>query len=167
MGRSIPNFLAAIALGCAANQAQPTATESPAMPDRTERNRSLIRDLYDQRINTGRLERLDEIVSESYVGPQGEKGPAGFARTIELLRTGVPDIHFTVEEILADGDGVAIRWSWRGTHTGPLRQFPASHKPVETTGISMYHFDGDKIDRAVVQTDRLGLLQQIGVVPVL
>ena len=128
-------------------------------------NARLIVSLYEECINTGALERLDQLVAPDYVGPQGERGPDGFRQTIRGLRAGIPDIRFTLDELLAEGDAVAVRWTWRGTHSGPLRGFAPSHQPVSSTGISIYHLKQGQIASAAVQTDRLGVLQQIGVLP--
>jgi predicted ester cyclase len=60
---------------------------------------------------------------------------------------------------------VAVRWTWRGTHTGTFRGFAPSQKSVTNDGITLYQLKEDKIVRAALQTDRLGVLQQIGVLP--
>lgn len=130
-----------------------------------ESNKQVIRRLYEECINTGELERLDALVSPDYIGPQGEQGPDGFRDTIRSLQAGVPDIRFTIDELLAEGDGVAVRWTWRGTHTGTLRGLAPSQKHVENPGVAIYRLKQGQIVRAALQTDRLGLLQQIGLVP--
>lgn len=132
------------------------------MTDPTHGNKQVIVSLYEECINTGALERLDQLIAPDYVGPQGEQGPDGFRNTIRGLRAGIPDIRFTLDEVLAEGDGVAVRWTWRGTHSGVLREFAPSHKAVSNGGIALYHLKQGKIVRAALQTDRLGLLQQIG-----
>lgn len=128
-------------------------------------NKQTVRRLYEACINAGALGLLDELVSPDYVGPRGEKGPAGFRDTIEGLRTGVPDIRFTIDELVAEGDAVAVHWTWRGTQTGVLNGLAASGKSLTNPGIALYHLKDGKIVRGTLQTDRLGLLQQIGVVP--
>jgi predicted ester cyclase len=165
MAHTLQRLCAAAAVfGCAAT-AQPPA-RSPDMPAATHQtNKHIIRSLYEDCINTGALERLDELVAPGYVGPQGEAGPDGFRKTIQGLRAGIPDIRFTIDELIAEGDGVAVRWTWRGTHTGPLRCLEPSQKPVTNAGIALYHLNDGKIVRAALQTDRVGFLQQIGVLP--
>lgn len=121
--------------------------------------------IYEEGINGNSPAVFDALVAEDYVGGSGERGPAGFAATIASLRAGVPDIHFTVEGVTGDAKAVAIRWTWKGTHTGTLRGFPASNKAVTNTGIAFYELRDGKVVRSWVQTDRLDLLQQIGVIP--
>jgi len=135
------------------------------MTDSTESNKHAIRSLYEECINTGAFERLNALVAPDYVGPQGERGPEGFASTIRGLRAGIPDIRFTLDELLAEGDGVAVRWTWRGTHSGTLRGFSPSGKLVSNAGIALYHLKNGQVTRAALQTDRLGLLQQMGALP--
>ena len=136
-----------------------------AVTQTAEMNRAVVRRLYEDALSTGRLELLDQLVSEGYEGPAGQKGPAGFAETIRELRQAFPDIRWTVEDLVAEGDRVAVRSTWRGTHKGRFREFPASDKQVTNSGVAIYQFEDGKIVRAWVQTDRLGFLQQLGVVP--
>jgi predicted ester cyclase len=167
MLQKLQRLLAAGALvACAATEQSTPAARTPIMTDSTHTtNKHVIIALYEECINTGALDRLDALVAPDYVGPQGERGPGGFRDTIERLRAGVPDIHFTLDEVLAEGDGVAVRWTWRGTQSGPFREFAPSHKAVTTAGIALYHLRHGKIVSAALQADRLGVLQQIGVLP--
>lgn len=128
-------------------------------------NKQTVRSLYEACINEGALHLLDQLVGADYVGPRGEKGPEGFAGTVRGLRSGVPDIRFTIDELVAEGDAVVVHWTWRGTHTGTLNGFAPSHKHLTNPGLALYHLKEGKIVRGTLQTDRLGLLQQIGVVP--
>jgi steroid delta-isomerase-like uncharacterized protein len=111
------------------------------------------------------LASLDELVGADYVGPQGDKGPAGFRRIMVGLRTAFPDIHYTVDEVVAEGDRVAVRWHWTGTHKGPFRGFAPTGKAVSNSGSGIFRFESGRIASAVLETDRLGFLEQIGVVP--
>lgn len=128
-------------------------------------NEQTVRRIYDVCLNGGRPELLREIVSDDFVGPQGERGAAGFGQTIAGLRAGFPDIRFTIEDVVADGDRVAVRWTWRATHTGTFRAWAPTGKPVTDTGMAFYRLSQGKVVRAWVETDRLAVLQQIGVVP--
>jgi steroid delta-isomerase-like uncharacterized protein len=133
--------------------------------DVTHRNKEAIRKLYEVCVNQGKSDLVPELVAADYVGQSGEKGPSGFGRNLEGLKGGFPDIHFTVEDLVAEGDRVAVRWSWTGTQTGQFREIPPSHKRVSDTGMAFYRMREGKIFRARVETDRLGVLQQLGVAP--
>lgn len=130
-----------------------------------ERNKQLIGKLYEDCINPGKMELLPQLIADDYVDVRGEKGPAAFADTVMSLRQGFPDIRFTVEDLIAEGDRVTVRWKWRGMNTDSFRGFPASQKQVTNDGIVIYRIRDDKIVQAWIQIDRLGVLQEIGAVP--
>lgn len=125
-----------------------------------ESNKQLVRRLYTEYLNPGRLDRLEEIVSPAFRG-----GPAAFAAPVSGLRTAMPDLTYTVEDVVGDGDRVAVRWTLRGTHTGQFRSFAATGKPITNTGFAMFELAGGKIVRSWIETDRLGFLQTIGAIP--
>jgi predicted ester cyclase len=134
-------------------------TESP------DQNKRLVQTIYQDCINAGRLDLLDDLISIKFAGPNGQKGPSGFASGIQELQAGFPDIHFTLEDLVAEEDRVVVRWRWEGNHTGSFRGLPPMQKRVNNTGIVIYQIDHGKVIRAWVETDRLGALQQMGVVP--
>jgi len=149
---------------CSAQSADmPTKSAETASMD-TEKNKQTVRRIYDEYINQTRRELLPELVAADYVAPDGRRGPSVFASTIEALRNGVPDIHFTIEDVIAERDRVVVRWTWSGKHTGTLNGLSASNREVKNEGISIYELSQGKVSRAWLQTDRLGFLQQIGVV---
>jgi steroid delta-isomerase-like uncharacterized protein len=157
--------LLAVALALAACTTT-TSTRSVAMPDTTrDENKRNVDQLFEACFNHGDVGLLEELVSPDYVGLQGERGPAGFKGIVVGLRTAFPDIHYTVEDVVAENDKVAVRWHWTGTHEAPFRAFPASHNKVTSTGAGIFRFRDGKIIAATLETDRLGFLQQVGVVP--
>jgi steroid delta-isomerase-like uncharacterized protein len=131
----------------------------------TENNKAIVRKLVEDCLNTGELALLNMLVSDDYVGPTGQKGPAGFADTVRALRQAFPDIRWTIEDLFAAGDRVALRWQWQGTHEAPFRNFPASRKTLTNTAIAIFQLKDNRIVQGWVQTDQLGFLQQIGAVP--
>jgi predicted ester cyclase len=158
-------FVALVA--CATpSTAQTTPAQESSMPEPTSaRNKQRIKKLYEDCINPGRLELLTELVSPDYVGLNGERGPAGFREVVEGLRAGFPDIHFTIEDLIAEEDRVAVRWRWTGAHRGTFRGIPPSQKHVTNTAIAIYRLRADGIVGAWLESDRLGVLQQVGVIP--
>lgn len=129
------------------------------------RHKTIIRNLYEGILNTGKLALLKEVISEEYQGVRGENGADGFADTVNSIRIGFPDIKWTVEDLMAEGDKVIVRWSWKGTNKNSFRGFPASNREVVDQAIAIYEFSGDKIIKAWIQSDKLGFLQQIGIIP--
>jgi predicted ester cyclase len=150
--------------GCSAQGAE-TPTRSAEMASmNTEKNKLTVRRIYDEYINQTRSDLLPELVAADYVAPDGRRGPAVFASTIDALRTGIPDIRFEIEDVIAEGDRVAVRWTWSGKHTGTLNGLSPSNRQVKNDGIAIYELRQGKVSRVWLQTDRLGFLQQIGVV---
>ena len=136
------------------------------MSDQTrEENRRSVEKLYDNCFNQNDLGLLDQLVAPDYVGPRGDKGPAGFRAIVVGLRTAFPDIHYTIDDLVAEGDRVAVRWHWTGTHKAPFRAFAATGKTLSNPGIGIFRFKDGKIVAAAMETDRLGFLEQAGVVP--
>lgn len=136
-----------------------------AKPDRSSMNREVARKIYEQCINQGRVELLDQLISDDYAGPDGARGPAAFRATVTGLRAGFPDIRFTIEDVFAEDDRVVVRWSWQGTHDGPFRGIAPTHKKITNTGIVIYELRDGKVVRNWLETDRLGALQQMGAAP--
>ena len=77
--------------------------------DTVARNKDLVRTLYEDCINTGRLERLAELVDPDFTGPRGERGPLGLRATIEAVRTGYPGVRFEIHDLFGEGDKVAAQ----------------------------------------------------------
>jgi steroid delta-isomerase-like uncharacterized protein len=134
----------------------------------TETNRSnkqLVRSLYEVALSMGDMELMDRILTPDYVGPRGEVGPAAFARTAVELRTAFPDIRFSVEDIVEEGDRVAVRWTWTGTHRGPFRGFAPTGRRISNAGFGIFQLRGGRIARSWILTDRLGFVEEVGAVP--
>jgi steroid delta-isomerase-like uncharacterized protein len=131
----------------------------------TEKNKEIVRKIYEDCLNTGKVELLDQFVAEDYVGVAGQIGPVAFAGLIKELRQGFPDIQWTVEDLLAEEDRVMVRWKWQGTHLGAFRGFPVSQKCFVSTAIVIYQLRDNKVVQAWMENDRLGFLQQMEVVP--
>jgi steroid delta-isomerase-like uncharacterized protein len=93
------------------------------------------------------------------------QGSAGYLTTIGMMRGGFPDIQWTLEEMIAEGDKVAARFTMRGTHQGAFFGAPPTLKKIEVKAMNSYRLSGGKIIEEHGQPDLLGLLQQIGALP--
>ena len=93
------------------------------------------------------------------------RGPAGYLAIIGMMRGGFPDIQWTLEETIAEGDKVAARFTMRGTHKGAFYGVPPTGKKIEVKAMNIYRFSNGEILEEHGQPDLLGLLQQIGAVP--
>jgi steroid delta-isomerase-like uncharacterized protein len=121
-------------------------------------------------INTASETLAEELVSPNAIfhvpgSAEPMRGPAGYLAIIEMMRTGFPDIQWTLEEMVAEGDKVAARFIMRGTHHGMFFGVPPTGKKIEVQAMNMYRLSNGKFVEERGQPDMLGLLQQIGAVP--
>ncbi len=77
----------------------------------------------------------------------------------------IPDMHATIDDMVAEGDKVVVRYTVEGTQQGELLGVPPSGKRFQTSGISVYRLAEGKIAEQWEQADLLGLMQQLGVIP--
>ncbi len=133
-----------------------------------EENKELVRRFVEEFWNEGNADAADELMApdaEIHM-PTGERvaleGLKGFAGA---FRRSFPDWHSTFEELVAEGDRVAERWTGRGTHRGELQGIPPTGKRVEVPGSVFYRIVGGKIVEFRGQLDMMGLMQQLGVIP--
>ncbi|KZN19968.1 MULTISPECIES: ester cyclase [Pseudomonas] len=121
-------------------------------------------------INTASDELAGELISPQatfFVPGRSEplQGPDGYQEIIAMMRAGFPDIQWTLEELIIEGDRVAARFTMRGTHHGNFLGVPPSGKTIEVKAVNFYRFADGQIVEEHGQPDLLGLLQQIGAVP--
>jgi steroid delta-isomerase-like uncharacterized protein len=131
----------------------------------TQNNKEVVRRLYEQCLNQRNLQLLPDLVSDDFTGVQGKKGAAAFEETLVPLINAFPDIQYTIEDLVGEGDKVIVRWKWQGTHTGTYTGFAPTGKVVTNEGMGIFNFNDGKIASTTVQPDRLGFLQALGVLP--
>ena len=98
--------------------------------------------------------------------PEPLQGPKGYLMIIAMMRSGFPDIQWTLEEMIAEGDKVAVRYTMQGTHQGEFFGFAATGKSILVQAINFYRLVDDQIVEEYGQPDMLGLLRQIGAIPI-
>jgi len=137
----------------------------------SEENKTLVRRITDEIWNQGTLDVADEIIDASYVGHgfgvELPPGPEGYKQFVSIYRTAFPDLQFTTEDQVAEGDKVVTRWTARGTHKGELMGIPATGKQIVVTGIDIFRISSGKVVEEWVNWDALGVMQQLGVVPLM
>lgn len=106
------------------------------------------------------------IVMHHPSSPQPIEGVENVVGFLGAFREGFPDMSMKVEFAFGDDEFTAIRWRMSGTHTAALFGIPPSGKSVAVTGISLLRFSEGKVAEDWVSEDSLGLMQQIGVIPV-
>jgi steroid delta-isomerase-like uncharacterized protein len=140
----------------------------PPAPD-IEANKAIQRRFFEEIWNQGMLDLIDEIYTTDYVlhDPSGDiVGPDASKQSIAMYRVAFPDIHYAVEEQIAEGDMVVSRWTSTGTHEGELMGFPPTGiRGQGVTGIRMERFADGKIAESWSDYDASGLLEQLGIIP--
>ena len=137
----------------------------------TETNKTVSRRFFDEVWNKGNLAVLDEIIVKDHVdsGPGAisglPSGPEGSKQFVTAYRNAFPDVHFTIDEQIAEGDKVVTRWTAQGTHQGELSGLPATGKSSTVTGIVVSRIANGKIAESWGIFDEFGMMQQLGAIP--
>jgi steroid delta-isomerase-like uncharacterized protein len=124
---------------------------------------------WHESLNQQNLDVLDgllasDILHHSATFPDTE-GPAGVKRVLGAALTGFPDVRFTVEDVIAEGDLVAVRFRADGSHLGEFQGYPPTGRPVVWTGINIFRIECGRIVESWSEVDGLGRLEQLGVLP--
>jgi len=136
----------------------------------SEQNKAIVRRLFAELWNNGNLSLADEIFTPNYAHndpstPDFGRGPESEKKRATLYRTAFPDLHLTIEDVIAEGETVMTRWSCRGTHKGDLNGIAPTGKQFTISGVTAARVSNGKIAEGFVNWDALGLMQQLGVVP--
>ena len=132
-----------------------------------EENKALVNRFVEEFWNEGNMSAADELMApDAKIHlPTGEVvNPEGLKSFAAMWRGAFPDWHSTVEELIAEEDRVAERWTGRGTHLGELQGIPPTGKRVEAPGSVFYQIADGKIVEFRGQLDMMGLMQQLGVI---
>ena len=134
-----------------------------------DEHKAHVRRFYDEVWNHGRFEVLDDLNAPSFQDHTPAPGlpptSEGVKALVAMYRTAFPDTQFTVDDMLAEGDRVVVRWTARGTHQGELQGIPPTNKQVTVTGMDLYRLDNGKTVEHWGNWDELRLLQQLGAIP--
>lgn len=135
-------------------------------------HKATIRQYAEEVWNQGNLAVIDTYIAPDYLRhdpgvPMEIRGPEGIKQLAMMYRSAFPDIHFTAEDLVAEGDRVVARWTVHGTHQGELMGIPPTGRQVTVTAIEIFRLANGKIAEQWVAVDNLGLLQQIGAIPAL
>jgi steroid delta-isomerase-like uncharacterized protein len=136
-----------------------------------ESGAALLRRWFEVVWNQRREDLMEEFAAPDVV-VHGSSGPKDILRGLDAFRemyrklcSAFPDIHFTVEEAIGEGEVAAVRWTARMTHSGDDLGFPATQKRLEITGTTFVRFKDDKAVEGWDNWDMLGLMNAIGQSP--
>ena len=132
-------------------------------------NSIIVRRFVDLVLNKDQIDSAgqffwDDMVEQVPLPGQGP-GLAGLKDVLRGMRAAFPDMHWTVEEQIAEGDKVATRFEWTGTHRGEFLGVPATERAVKVWGVVIDRLEGGKIKDTRIIMDSLGLMTQLGVFP--
>ena len=133
----------------------------------SEQNKAQVRRVVEEVYNRGDLDVVDELAASDMVihtSSQDIRGREGAKQYVAAFRAGFPDLHFTVEDQIAEGDMVATRWTARGTQTGEFQGIPPTGKEIRVAGTNVERIIDGKTVECWAHVDELGLMQQLGVV---
>lgn len=134
---------------------------------RPERNKALARRVFDEILNKGRYELFSERYSKDFVKHVDQRDST-LAQEIEDargMRTASSDLVIAIDDIIAEGDKVVIRYTGRGTNTGPFGGLPPTGKRLSISGVTVYRFSDGKIVEEWTTYNMLEILRQLGYYP--
>jgi predicted ester cyclase len=132
-------------------------------------NKAIVLRLIEEVLSSGDLAVADELIDPNFAlhlpGSQEPlRGTRGLKQAAEGFRSGFPDRHVLVEDVICEEDKVAVRVRLQGTHRGFFQGIDPTGKQVNVTAIAIFRIAGGRIAEEWLSSDRLGLLQQIGAV---
>jgi steroid delta-isomerase-like uncharacterized protein len=132
-------------------------------------NKALIRRFVEEAINKGNVAACDEFVALDFVEldplPGQEQGREGLKKVLAKMLNAFPNMQWTVEEQIAEGDKVVSRFVWRGTHQAEFFGVPPTGRRVTVPGVVIDRIAAGKMKESRILMDTLSLSQQLGVVP--
>lgn len=136
----------------------------------TENNKAIVRRFYEEVMNNGRVELLDELMDEDF----DDHGEAlfGSPQGREVIKQGIiathsilPNLHVTIEDMIAEGDMVGVRGTMRCTHQGEWLGVTPTGNELTWKGIAMFRFSNGRLMQRWFNSDGLTIMQQLGLVP--
>jgi steroid delta-isomerase-like uncharacterized protein len=136
----------------------------------TEENKRVSWRLQEEVFGQGKLKLVDELLAPDYVShapgdPELSRGPEDIKVIVRAYHSAFPDINFTVEKQVAEGEMVVTRWIARGTHRGEFMDVPTSGRRIEVSGMSMDRISGGRIVENWNNWEALEMMRQIGAIP--
>jgi steroid delta-isomerase-like uncharacterized protein len=136
----------------------------------SQENKALVQRFVEESFNRGNLNVVDEVYAPSFIAHdpghlEEARSPEYAKQFVGMYRSAFPDGHAVVDDLISEGDRVAYRWTYRGTHQGELMGIAPTGKQVTITGITIYRISGGKVEEEWNNFHQLGLLQQLGVAP--
>lgn len=130
----------------------------------SDRNRAIVARFYDEVLNEGRLNLLDELLAPDFVehgSPPIPPGIEGFRAFVTRIGSAFEDFTFTVEDWIATGDRVVARGAAAGTHRGDFLGFAATGRRVTWTAIHIWRVADGRLAERWAEADVFGIVEQL------
>jgi steroid delta-isomerase-like uncharacterized protein len=140
------------------------------MSDDSDSRKGRVIETWAAAWDRGEVDALDDLLSPHYrrrksVGDE-EQSLAAFKASITAIRSAFPDLVTTIDDIVTDGDRLAVRWHSRGRHEGSFLGVPPTNRTVEVDGATFTQFEGDRVAEEFVTWDPRALLTALGIISV-
>lgn len=133
-----------------------------------EENRAVIRRAYEELWNERNVDVVDELVAEDFLNhaapPGRQRGRQGLKDVVRMFEGAFPDFRYEVEDVISEGDKIAVRDTFTGTHQGDFMGIPATGNRVTMEAIHIYRFSEGRLAEHWVARDDLGMMRQLGVI---
>lgn len=134
-----------------------------------QNNKTVVRRYYDEVLNQRHFDLLDELAAEDYVEhdpfPGQGNGLADLKARVAGLCSAFNPLQFTIEDVVAEGDKVVVRWTNAGTHRGGFMGMPATGREFGIAGIDIHVVSSGKLAEHWHVVDQLAQMQQLGLIP--
>jgi steroid delta-isomerase-like uncharacterized protein len=134
-----------------------------------ETNKAVLRHFVEEIVNQGNMAVASELIAEDFVEldpfPGQAPGRAGLVESIARMRAGFPDLEWSIEEMVAEGEKVASSHVWSGTHLGEFMGIAPTGKQVRMSCMIFDTYEDGKLKKSRLVMNVLSLLQQLGVAP--
>ena len=127
-------------------------------------NKALLRRFYNAVYVDWNMTLVDEVVSPQFTSHDwsgGATGPQAFRKYYAAMRLAVPDARYEVDDLIAEGDRVVVRWRLLGTHRGEFAGIAPTGRAIALRGIAIYRVDAGKLMERWVVSDLYGLLEEL------
>ncbi len=130
----------------------------------TERNKAIANRIHTE-LNKGNVAIFDEVLDPKVVDHAMPPGVASAKQFFTALRAAFPDLQYTMDDVIAEGDKVVHRQTAHGTMKGAFQGMPATGKQATWTEMHIVRFANGKIVEHWANVDQVGMLQQLGLMP--
>jgi len=134
-----------------------------------ETNKAIVRHMLEKVWNERRPDLIEEFYTENVVyhlvGMSSKTGTESVRKTVGTVLDAYPDLQYTIDDEIAEGDKVVSRWTMNGMLHGEMIDIPASGKDVIQSGVTIFHLSNARIDEFWFLSDNPEWIQQLGIVP--